>query len=113
MASCAHSTGPRPQAPIAVSSRFDWLEGATGVRLATGARDHTRFVCVTGDVDRASIDVIQTALLATRSVRSIRWVTVRRRLSPASPEASSVGAVADRGASRRGAWLMRDAPRRL
>jgi hypothetical protein len=36
-----------------MSSRFDWLEGATGVRLITGARDQGRFVSVTGEADQA------------------------------------------------------------
>lgn len=43
-------------------SAFDWLEGATGVRLLTGVRDRGRFMSVTGDVDDASLEVIQTAL---------------------------------------------------
>lgn len=52
----------RVLAPGAMWSRFDWLEGATGVYLMTGAGNQGSFVSVTGEVDQASIDVIQTAV---------------------------------------------------
>src|SRR5580658_5332233 len=43
--------------------RFDWLEGATGVRLLVAARHGLEAVRISGEVDTASIDAIENVLL--------------------------------------------------
>jgi hypothetical protein len=52
---------PRP-IPTVSSWDFAWLAGATGVRLAVHASDKLYTVSVAGDVDHASLEVVDGAL---------------------------------------------------
>jgi hypothetical protein len=64
------ATSPEPRTvdrpystPDACIRRFDWLEGATGVRLVVGAALRLEAVRIAGDIDAASIDAIEHVLL--------------------------------------------------
>lgn len=58
----ASATGRRPSSFDAPRKTFDWLEGATGVQLAVSDGDGRRTIRLGGEIDQASIDVIESAV---------------------------------------------------
>jgi hypothetical protein len=55
----------RRATPEVGSEGFDWLAGATGVRLGVHVRNGLQTVSAAGDIDHASIDVIESVLYQT------------------------------------------------
>jgi len=56
---------PRAKARPGSHGSFDWLEGATGVRVRLSAPDGLVILTVEGDLDRASLGVIESIVLHT------------------------------------------------
>jgi hypothetical protein len=70
----AARNGDNPRPPPTVSAQdFAWLEGATGVELCVRVCGGLHTVSVAGDIDHASIDVVESAIAQTirRSPRRV------------------------------------------